>query len=1520
MLTLALNTPTLDEKVDEIYEGDTLLWRCQQLFKSGVYRDTVYEGLCPKTVYQLTLTVTPRPATDIEEEATICEGDTLLWRCQLIGAAGTYRDTVKYQGSNADSLRYTLTLALKTPELVEKEDVIYEGDTLLWRCMPLAESGVYRDTVYEDRCPQTIYKLTLTVIARVEPVDIKDSIALCADDTLLWRCRLIDKAGTYYDTVFFNHTHIDSVRYTMMVSKRSLKIKPVEEIVINKGESKEWHGQVYKDAGEYTYTEPYPTAPNCDSVEYRLRLITYDSIVHYACGPDTLLWRCNLVTKTGHYKEIVHYTHSRFTDTQVDSAYYVLQYESYPDAFRDTLTKVISSVDTPYVWRGDKYYETGFYRDSIFGNYTECPDTIYNLDLTVEEMIVDERWDTICLGDTLLWGCELHSASGDFDQIFQYKSGNDSAHLILHLTRLDSIVAPVEQVILPAGDSLQWVDGEWYKDAGEYTYQSHYPEPYGCDSVLHRMRIVLYDSTVFHSCYGDTLLWGCQLLGEDGIYYDTLRQKSIFTDEDVEMVYSVLNFKRLRAPYDSIQDLTISQAVVPYMWREQSLTVSGTYYDTLYFADSECADTLYTLNLTVQEIANIEMFDTICGGDTLLWQCNLLSDSGTYNETLHYAGTGNDSVRYVMHLTVHKDSIAPLVKDTLCNNDSIFFGGKWLKETGLYSDTLRYAPTQFQTEHGLPGCDSLIRHLDLFVRKVDSLHTDTTICEAATIMWRNKEWPVPELTPTFELFDTARYVGTTDCDTMRYKLTVNVLGKFYQTTDTTVCDQDVINFHWKPYNTDFTNFTESTTMYDTARYVPVGDQTRGCDSVIYILNLRVLKPLLDTIPTDTVICHDAKLEWFGQIYNEAGYYTHTKYYPGTNCDSAYYSLRLAVRESPKTIEDNELTICAGSEIGWRSKVISEPGEHWDTVYYKGTECDSLYCKVNLVVLSPTYDTLHATYCQGGTYYWRGKILENEGEYYDTLHYSAFQQCDSMIYMLDLKALVPLQIEDTHKICNGETYPWFDQILTQPGTYTHTVKYVSGCDSAYYTLHLEKQDPLERRVDSLYICGSGQVEWDLNHKIYTHDGIYYDTIRTAQGCDSIAGELHVETQRSSTADPEAASIYEGEQLLWHGKYFTEAGTYPDTTFYPSGCDSVYYTLVLTVMPVGRVETTVTDTVCAGTTYNGHMINAHTEWTDSVRAYDKSGVLLDQITYYIIDVYVFDFPEGTLESADIACGQAPKITAVVNALEAYMEEEGAFAPNTTFSWFISENNDIWQPLDTMQALNGNDSIVSLRVVMTGECGTIVKEATFTVGRAVYPETFTEYDFLPVIKKFEGAMLMIDVDAICERFGWINCSPLLSTDPSYTANGLYPDQVHWFKQVGQVDNLSHPDSTDPKDLNLNTYGYYFRPETDDSYYAIIAHELTIAISDCDAWARTVSISGGSSTVGDLQPNVVSGAQHTTVTVRGVSLCDVTVTNVYGNVVLSLQNAAGAFTAPTIAGTYFVRIKDLTSGVVFNRTLLVY
>ena len=108
-----------------IYEGDTLLWRCMQLWTAGVHDDTPY---------RLNLRVI-KPTSE-SSTVQICNGDTLLWRCQEVWESGYYYDTVRsLEFPYMDSVCYQLQLVVNEIVPEEESATIFIGDTLLWRCM-----------------------------------------------------------------------------------------------------------------------------------------------------------------------------------------------------------------------------------------------------------------------------------------------------------------------------------------------------------------------------------------------------------------------------------------------------------------------------------------------------------------------------------------------------------------------------------------------------------------------------------------------------------------------------------------------------------------------------------------------------------------------------------------------------------------------------------------------------------------------------------------------------------------------------------------------------------------------------------------------------------------------------------------------------------------------------------------------------------------------------------------------------------------------------------------------------------------------------------------------------------------------------------------------------------------------------------------------------------------------------------------------------------------------------------------
>ena len=72
--------------------------------------------------------VLPRTVhADVQKQA-VYEGDSLIWRCQLLGETGTYTDGPSY------TMHFSV---LDLPTSDNRSLAICKGDTLLWNCMQL---------------------------------------------------------------------------------------------------------------------------------------------------------------------------------------------------------------------------------------------------------------------------------------------------------------------------------------------------------------------------------------------------------------------------------------------------------------------------------------------------------------------------------------------------------------------------------------------------------------------------------------------------------------------------------------------------------------------------------------------------------------------------------------------------------------------------------------------------------------------------------------------------------------------------------------------------------------------------------------------------------------------------------------------------------------------------------------------------------------------------------------------------------------------------------------------------------------------------------------------------------------------------------------------------------------------------------------------------------------------------------------------------------------------------------------
>lgn len=209
----------------------------------------------------------------------------------------------------------------------------------------------------------------------------------------------------------------------------------------------------------------------------------------------------------------------------------------------------------------------------------------------------------------------------------------------------------------------------------------------GCDSTVTLNLTVLPELTFSFSqtiCNGDTFIYNANAYSASGIYTDTLTSSS-GCDSVVTINLTVL----------PLIEIILSQSICSgdtLNFNGQLYAASGTYTDTLSAVNG--CDSLVTLQLTVLPLIQTTLNQSICAGDTLLWNGESYFASGIYSDTL-LATSGCDSI-LVLNLTVNT-SLSGSVNLSICSGDSVLYNGSYYT-AGTYTDTLTAAG----------GCDSVI--------------------------------------------------------------------------------------------------------------------------------------------------------------------------------------------------------------------------------------------------------------------------------------------------------------------------------------------------------------------------------------------------------------------------------------------------------------------------------------------------------------------------------------------------------------------------------------------------------------------------------------------------------------------------------------------------------------------------------------------------------------------------------------------------------------------------------------------
>ena len=211
----------------------------------------------------------------------------------------------------------------------------------------------------------------------------------------------------------------------------------------------------------------------------------------------------------------------------------------------------------------------------------EQNDTVYNV--------------YICYGETYTWEVngETYSSSGVYDYS-EYNEAGELMHWILNLTVSPAPVTEEETITIAASELPYIWRGVTIAEAGSYVTTEQSIN--GCDSVIHELYLIVEaNATMYNAyiCYGETYTWEVNgtAYSESGTY--------TYSDSWTGETTAILNLTVSPAPVMDIDNVTINENELPYIWDGYTINAAGGYTYTEESVHG-CDSVIHELYLTVE--------------------------------------------------------------------------------------------------------------------------------------------------------------------------------------------------------------------------------------------------------------------------------------------------------------------------------------------------------------------------------------------------------------------------------------------------------------------------------------------------------------------------------------------------------------------------------------------------------------------------------------------------------------------------------------------------------------------------------------------------------------------------------------------------------------------------------------------------------------------------------------------------------------------------------------------------------
>ncbi|TVR84458.1 MAG: gliding motility-associated C-terminal domain-containing protein [Saprospirales bacterium] len=1125
-----------------------------------------------------------------------------------------------------------MTLNLSIAPVLEGTEIvsICQGQSYHFHGTELNESGVYTEMLVTAEGCDSLVTLELTI----EPA-IEQSIAIeiCQGSSLDFNGQILEEAGTYVAELSTAEGCDSIVTLHLSIAPALLGFKEVE---ICQGYEYDFHGQLLSLPG--VYVAELTTAEGCDSI-VSLELTVLPAIQSYVnkviCNGQEYDFFGTLLTSSGSY------THTTQTESGCDSVVN-LQLTVLPAA-EEHIFEIICQGQS-FDFNGQIVNQSGQYMAELLNS--EGCDSIVYLDLIVLPAIQSQINATICYGQTYHFNGENLSEAGTYVAELTTPDGCDS------IVTLNLIVFPVKQstktVMLCLGGSFEY-HGEVYTESSIHEILLVTDE--GCDSIVTleiRMLPPVEENIEAFICEGEEYLWHGQSLSSSGTYSITLTTPD-GCDSIVNLNLYVQQTIEKEVYVQMCQGAT-------YYFGSESITESGTYIG--YFESLAGCDSIVTLNIDFLDIITTEKTVLICQGGTYTYNGVLLEQPGQYQFEF-VTSHGCDSI---VILNINTE-IPPTVYKTasICQGTSYDFFGTILSEPGTYyaeksspgacdtiiALTLILTPPQesFMYEfichgssydfHGLnlnqsgtyqtiltssEGCDSIV-NLHLTVLPAPVKVFNETVCQGG-VFYYNGNYLSEEGPHLFQ------YTTQEGCDSLVI-INLSFILPSQGSEIAYVCPGGSYNFYGE-------------VLTEAGYYSTIISTPEGCDSIIN-LDLRYSNIVQNTVNAE--VCEGGTYYFNGTHLSEPGTYTDTLQTVG-GCDSLVV---LILNFAPDIIRNIEVEICEGEEYDFFGQMLTESGTYSAEIS-NAEGCDSVV-NLELTVIPLNHRELTIEICQGDTLYFNGNTFFQEGTYEELI--ISQDACDTL---LSLSIIVKKTSETFQfvEICEGEFYVFGDHIISESGIYYDTLLNSFGCDS----IVILEAYVHGTGVDTLNIKICEEDEFVFNGVVYDQPGVFWDTLQTGMGCDSVLVlEVSVISKYRTINE---VTICAGESYYWNGEWFNRSGIYVENYLGAEGCDSLIR-LDLTVLP-DLVES-IDLSICTGEVV---------EWNG--RELFEAGVYLDTLSNFW------------------GCDSLVVLNLSVNTVSELQIEQNICSGDSI--WFMgSYLTEAGLYRDTLSGFYGCDSIISL-----------------------------------------------------------------------------------------------------------------------------------------------------------------------------------------------------------------------------------